>query len=67
MVERERDMLIIRSAGPDKRFGTDDDFDADRMGWPYFKPHADAMQKAVDDFHTQTGGYIRDLPALTAN
>ena len=40
------------------------------MGWPYFKPHADAMQKAVDDFHTQTGGYIspppRALPSLTA-
>jgi hypothetical protein len=60
------DVLAITSAGPDKKFGTDDDFEATRMAWPYFKPHADAIQKAVDAFHTQTGGYIRDLPALKA-
>ncbi|HTC64777.1 MAG TPA: alpha-2-macroglobulin family protein [Candidatus Saccharimonadales bacterium] len=60
----EMDILEIISAGPDKTFGTEDDFQVLRMEWPYFKPNAEAIQKAVDEYHARTGGYIRDEKSL---
>lgn len=56
--------FALRTAGPDKVFGTDDDFSAIDMSWPYFKPVADAIQKTVIQFHKRTGGYIRDEQTL---
>jgi len=63
-VARESDVLTITSAGPDKRFGTGDDFRVTRMTWPYFKPHADALERALNTFHARAGGYIRDVQTL---
>jgi hypothetical protein len=63
-VVRESDVLEISSAGPDKIMGTEDDFVVARMSWPYFKPNADAMQRAVNEFHARTGTYIRDEQTL---
>jgi hypothetical protein len=63
-VTRESDVLEISSAGPDKIFGTEDDFVVARMYWPYFKPNADAIQRAVNEFHARTGAYIRDAQTL---
>ena len=37
VVDREADVLELRSAGPDKTFGTEDDFQVLRMSWPYFR------------------------------
>ncbi len=63
-VVRESDILEISSAGLDKIIGTEDDFVVARMSWPYFKPSAGAMQRAVNEFHTHTGVYIRDAQTL---
>jgi hypothetical protein len=60
----EMDVLEITSTGPDKTFDTEDDFQALKMEWPYFKPNAEAIQKAVDEYHERTGSYIRDVVAL---
>lgn len=65
-IEREMDVLEISSAGPDKRFGTEDDFVCLKMSWPYFKPHSDAIRRAAGEFHERTGGYIRDAQTLKA-
>jgi hypothetical protein len=63
-IVRESDVLEISSAGPDKIIGSEDDFVVARMSWPYFKPNAEAMQRAVNEFHTRTGAYIRDAQTL---
>jgi hypothetical protein len=63
-IDREMSILKFVSAGPDKRFDTEDDFVALELKWPYFKPYSEAIQKAVDEFHKRTGGYIRDLATL---
>jgi len=65
-VKREMDTLEFVSAGPDKRFDTEDDFVALELKHPYFAPYAQAIRKAVDEFHARAGGYIRDLPTLKA-
>jgi len=63
-VARESDVLEISSAGPDKIPGTDDDFVVARLSWPYFKPNAGAIQRAVNEFHARTGSFIRDEQTL---
>ena len=63
-VARESDVLEISSAGPDKSPATDDDFVVARLSWPYFKPNADAIRRAVNEFHARTGAYIRDEQTL---
>jgi len=62
----EYDVVEIGSAGPDKQFGTSDDFAATQLKWPYFKPYSEAIGRAVSDYHGRTGEFIRDLPALKA-
>lgn len=63
-VENEVDRLEIVSAGPDKQFGTEDDFVVLTMSWPYFKKYSDAISRAVNAFHDATGGYVRDANTL---
>jgi hypothetical protein len=63
-VAGESDVLEISSAGPDKTPGTEDDFVVARLSWPYFKPTAGAIQRAVNEFHARTGAYIRDEQTL---
>jgi hypothetical protein len=63
-ITNEMDVLELTSAGPDKKFDTEDDFQATEVKWPYFKPYAEAIQTAVKEFHERTGGYVRDLQAL---
>lgn len=52
------------SAGPDKRFGTDDDFTALSKSWPYFTHIASAVARTVENHHARTGGFIRDRESL---
>lgn len=52
------------SAGPDKRFDTDDDFIALRKSWQYFRHTAAAIARTVENFHARTGGFIRDRETL---
>lgn len=56
--------ISITSAGPDQKMGTGDDFEVASEGWPYFAPYADMIQKAAQDYHARTGGYIRDSKVL---
>jgi hypothetical protein len=63
-VEREFAVLEFVSAGPDKQFGTDDDFVVATMKRGYFIPSYRALLRAVNEYHARTGGYIRDLETL---
>ncbi|MDT4952673.1 MAG: hypothetical protein QOJ02_811 [Acidobacteriota bacterium] len=63
-IERELDVLKITSAGADKRFDTADDFIATRMFWPYFRPIGETLNRAVEQYHQRTGGYIHDATTL---
>lgn len=63
-IYRETDKVAITSAGPDKRLGTDDDLTVASMGWSYFRPHADAIQRALNAYHARTGGFTRDAETL---
>jgi len=63
-VRNEKDVLEITSAGPDKKFDTEDDFQVTQIERPYFKPYFEAIQRALKEFHERTGSYIRDLEAL---
>jgi A-macroglobulin TED domain/Alpha-2-macroglobulin family/MG2 domain/Carboxypeptidase regulatory-like domain/A-macroglobulin receptor binding domain/Macroglobulin domain MG3 len=56
--------IRIESAGPDKKFDTADDFGVASDEWPYFGQYAAVIQKAVEDYHARTGGYIRDEGTL---
>ncbi|HUQ32047.1 MAG TPA: MG2 domain-containing protein [Pyrinomonadaceae bacterium] len=62
--EREMDVLKVASAGADKRFDTDDDFIATRMIWPYFRPTGETLNRAVEQYHERTGGYLRDAATV---
>ena len=63
-VSRDRDVLTLMSAGPDKRAGTPDDFTVTEMSWPYFKPLGEAIDRAVQRYHNRTRGFIRDRRPL---
>jgi hypothetical protein len=56
--------ISITSAGPDQKMGTGDDFEVASEGWPYFAPYAAMIQRATQDYHARTGGYIRDSKVL---
>ena len=58
------DDLVLLSAGADKRFDTSDDFVADQLGWPYFRPRGQSIDSAVDKYYNSTGIFIRDLTAF---
>ena len=59
-------IVTISSAGPDKRFGTADDFTVATEGRPYFMRQAAAIQQALDNYHVGTGAYIRDEATLAS-
>jgi uncharacterized protein YfaS (alpha-2-macroglobulin family) len=63
-VERQSDVLTLISAGANKRFGDDDDFAVNRLGWLYFRPVGEAIDRAVRNYHQRTGAYIRDRQTL---
>lgn len=63
-VSRDRDVLKLMSAGPDKRASTRDDFTVAEMSWPYFRALGEAIDRAVQRHHDRTGGFIRDRRSL---
>lgn len=63
-VQADWDILRIKSAGPDKTFHTTDDFNVLETRWQYFKKTSNAISLAVNDYHTRTGAFVRDLPTL---
>jgi A-macroglobulin TED domain/Alpha-2-macroglobulin family/MG2 domain/Carboxypeptidase regulatory-like domain/A-macroglobulin receptor binding domain len=57
-------VVTVTSAGPDKRFDTDDDFVAQRFSWNFFNAVGSAMNAAVREAYTWSGNYVRDYPTL---
>ncbi|HXX18859.1 MAG TPA: MG2 domain-containing protein [Candidatus Acidoferrum sp.] len=57
-------LIHLKSAGPDKKPDTGDDFEITQIAWPYFAGYSAAIQKAMGDYHARTGAYIRDLETL---
>ncbi len=58
------DVFLLASAGPDKQFGTEDDFTALRTERPYFRFTGEAINRAVARYHARTGHFIRDAGVL---
>ncbi len=63
-VEKTRDIFSAISAGPDKQFDTKDDFTAFTAGFEYFTPIGKAIDTAVNNYHSRTGGFVRDEKTL---
>jgi A-macroglobulin complement component/alpha-2-macroglobulin family protein/MG2 domain-containing protein/carboxypeptidase family protein/macroglobulin-like protein/A-macroglobulin receptor len=63
-VSRDRDILRLMSAGPDKRAGTRDDFMVAEMSWPYFRAIGEAIDRAVQRHHDRTASFIRNRESL---
>jgi hypothetical protein len=63
-IEQAADVMQMTSAGPDKRFGTTDDFFTSRMAWPYFRSTGGKINSAVAEYHARTGAFIRDAATL---
>lgn len=57
-------IVTVTSAGPDKRFDTDDDFTAKQFSWNFFESIGRVIDAAVKEAHARSGGFIRDYPAL---
>lgn len=64
--EKTQATIQLRTKGPDKQAVTDDDFEVAAVSVPYFKHAGSAIDKAVADYHSRTGGFIRDLETLSA-
>ena len=57
-------VMRLISAGPDKRPGTDDDFEADHINWPYFRALGEKFDRAIDDYQQRLGRFIRNRATL---
>jgi hypothetical protein len=63
-IEGQDNLLLIKSAGPDKKHDTHDDFSVSQLLWPYFRSTGEAIDRAVQAFHRRTGGFIRNPNTL---
>lgn len=59
-----RDHIDIISAGPDKEFGTEDDFTATGIAREYFQNVRRLLDRAVERYYQRTGRFIRDAATL---
>lgn len=64
-VDHQLQHFVFHSAGADKRFDSDDDFEVFRMSFPYFRPIGEAIDAVVREYHSANGGYIRTLETLS--
>jgi hypothetical protein len=62
--ENDTEVLAVSTSGPDKVFGTADDFVVRRFTWRYFLANGDAIDKAVADYHRATADFILDRQTL---
>jgi hypothetical protein len=65
-INRTQRIVTISSAGPDKKAGTGDDFEAWSSGFDYFTKTGKAIDEAVLSYHARTNRYIRDPSTLVA-
>jgi len=64
--ERANHVLLVISAGPDKEFGTSDDFTARKTERPFFAYYSRLCQKASQGLIEKDGRLIRDRQTLRA-
>ena len=58
------EVLEMTSAGGDKQLNTADDFTVLRTERPYFRFTGEAINRAVQRYHSRTGQFIRDAATL---
>jgi len=63
-IDTIHDRFELISAGPDKQFGTNDDFSALEKSWPYFQHTAAGIERTVESYYARTGAFIRDRETL---
>jgi MG2 domain/Carboxypeptidase regulatory-like domain/Macroglobulin domain MG3 len=61
---RNQEIMELVSSGPDKKPGTEDDPTAMSVQRSYFQKTGAAIDKAIDDYHSRTGAFIRDTATL---
>ena len=59
-------VLTVTSAGPDKRFGTKDDFTAHRTTRSYFRHYGKLIESVTRDYAEREGKFLRDFDTLQA-
>jgi uncharacterized protein YfaS (alpha-2-macroglobulin family) len=64
ITQRQFDVLSIESAGPDKKFDTDDDFEVSRSSWNYFEQIGQTIEEVTREYHHATGKFIRTFDML---
>jgi len=64
-VNRTQDIVELKTAGPDKKAGTLDDFTAYSAAFNYFTKTGEAVDRAVLEYRNRIGKFIRDLGSLT--
>lgn len=65
-IEKAQDTIRIKTAGPDKAFGTDDDFYAYSGSFDYFASMGKSVEAATRNYNARTGEFIRDAKTLAA-
>jgi A-macroglobulin TED domain/Alpha-2-macroglobulin family/Carboxypeptidase regulatory-like domain/MG2 domain/A-macroglobulin receptor binding domain len=63
-VQYTQRVVTVISAGPDKRFDTDDDFTVKQFSWNYFNAVGKAIDSAVKEAHARSGSFVRDYTTL---
>lgn len=63
-VARTQDVLALFTTGPDKKKDTADDFHVMTSAFTYFNREGDAIDRAVREYNSRTGGYIRASQTL---
>lgn len=63
-VQYAQRVVTVISAGPDKRFDTDDDFTVKQFTWNYFNAVGQAIDSAVKEAHARSGSFVRDYMTL---
>lgn len=65
-INETQNILTWKTAGVDKKFGTNDDFSVSTSAFSYFLPIGEKINKAVFEYHKRTGKFIRDAETFSA-
>jgi hypothetical protein len=63
---RNRHKITLRTSGPDKVRGTDDDFSVGATTFEYFAKIGRALDRVTDEYRLRTGRHIRNIDTLSA-
>ena len=61
---RSQEIMDVVSSGPDKKPGTEDDITVMMIQRPYFQKTGTTIDKAMEDYHSRTGAFVRDVATL---